>query len=1361
MKSARRANAAGARRAVRRASAAAAALAFSAAAFAGAADGYLKRNTWQDTLKASIEALRERADGGGLELSEWSWAGPFAAPGVRDLSGILDTPFAPEKASRDLVPAGSEPVRWEKAPTWADGAVHRLGTNEHAAYYLARTLTAPDARRVRVYLGSDDAIAVWLNGSPVLRRRVAHWCAPDQETADLALKAGENRLLIKIANGVLDAAFYFSLRPHATSSASADLPAELWDRLARDFPGAAQEIAWVREDGLFAAHPPERFYRHDDPRVELSGDWSHTIAGGPAGFARRSDRAGDTATVDFVGSRIALLHKEGRLERSLILTRDAEQAYGLASLAIDGRPVEPGGPIRRDADGRSVIDTRRDARLDVARGLAPGRHRLTVANVGRAGQPGGSTAVAVLGFHAGVEDDGPPVARQAWRYALAVRGGAGWQARAAELASKAADEAGLRAVEDLYFASRRADAPVARLRALHDRPPASPMVERERGTWRPQPSTLDHFARLSELRKRIDAALAESDRFRHDAREPAALDGLLAGLRRLADEADACLLDEVRKLPPIVFFTGAPLESGAVPNYVWQSQPLGGRWGCGIRRWDPAHPQRPARVLFEDPKSILFDLALSPDARTLFFSMRRDGGAYWQIYEMGIDGGTPRQLTDGDFYNCCPVPLPDGRLAFLSSRTRGSHTVCQSGPSMHVHVMNRDGSGVRDLSSNTLTDFGLSALADGRLLFTRWEYVDSDLSYRQSLWTLHPDGRQLALYFGNTITDPASFWQAREIPGRGAVVCTMAPHHGSPYGPIGLVTRHFGVEAPRDEGFRWVTAEFPNVEDLNPFWAYRDPCPVDDSRFLVSYGGGGARRFRLFLLDEADNLAPVYDDPSTSCFYPLPVRPRPEPARIPDAAPASAGAVEVPAAPPGQPSAARVATGRYVAADVYRGLEPAVARGRVKSIRIMEQLPKTVNTTWHRAYDQGPLMAGGTTYYAKRCWGYAPVEEDGSAHFEAPAGKELYFQVCDAEGRELQRMTSGTQLMPGEVQGCIGCHESRDSTAAAGRPLRALRRAATPLRWPEWGNAGVVDYVRVVQPVLDRHCVRCHGGPAPAGGVLLDGGPTRFFSSSYDHLVIRSQSAQVSTDLYLGLADDLPLVQFNNMFPGIYSAHRPLTTGSPASRLPAQFGRAHCGSDVSADERRRIFEWIDAMAPYYTTYQSARPGSRGDRDRWSDRDDPKKPAAWYASGFEPVYRRRCEACHGPIHLDARYEWGGKWGWINLGRPEWSPALTAHLAKEAGGRGITEKDFGTLLKPRWSERRSSLIERWSSLQEDRRVMQAALEAGRQVEMFRGTDDPDYRAMLEAIREGASYAAELPEADQPGFVSRSVHLSFGGR
>ncbi|MCU0983240.1 MAG: hypothetical protein MUF25_29120, partial [Pirellulaceae bacterium] len=867
---------------------------------------------------------------------------------------------------------------------------------------------------------------------------------------------------------------------------------------------------------LYGDQPPSRFYRYDDPQVTLRsggkthvdkslrdslpvserpahvGCWQYTVAGAPGGVARRSDQAGDEASVDFVGDSIALLHKEGRLERTLLLSAEAEQLYGLAAVTLDGQPVELGGPITQDAEGNAVIDTSRNARVVLARGLTPGPHRLTVTNLGRPSHPGGSTAVAVLGFFAGVESGPTPWSQRAWRYALAVRGGKAWQEQAARLAAAANDEAGVKAVEQLYFASREVDVVAARLRALHDRPPPSAMVQRERQIWRPQSDTLAYFAQLAELKSRATAALAQADEFCYDPRQPSEFTEFLGDLQRLAADMDACLTAQVRQLPPIIFcqwgcsiriinprLPDDPERCGRSPDERCGRSPdrateptaglldsrrpaVGSSGGVGDPRRAP-----PAKVLFQDPKAIIFDLTLSYDASTVFFSMRRDGQQYWQIYEMGIDGQNLKQITDGDFYNVCPVPLPDGRLAFLSSRTPGSHTVCQSGPSLHVHVMNRDGSGAQDLSTNTLTDFGLSQMSDGRLLFTRWEYVDSDLGWRQSLWTLYPDGRQFGLYFGNTIVDPATFWQAREIPGRDAVVCTLAPHHGTPYGAIGIVSRRFGLEAPRDEGFRWITEEFPVIEDLNWFWAYRDPYPVSESQFLVSYGGGGLQRFRLFLLDEMDNRVLVYDDPATSCFYPQPVRARVQPAHLPTDSSESVRFVEVPAAPPGQPEPERVATGRFFVTDVYRGLEPDVARGRAKSIRIMEQLPKTVNTTWYRVYDQGPLMSGGTTYYAKRCWGYAPVEEDGSAWFEAPAGKEIYFQVCDAEGRELQRMTSATQLMPGEVQGCIGCHESRDAAQPNRGPALALRRAASPLQWPEWGHAGVIDYVRVVQPILD------------------------------------------------------------------------------------------------------------------------------------------------------------------------------------------------------------------------------------------------------------------------------------------------------
>jgi hypothetical protein len=1067
--------------------------------------------------------------------------------------------------------------------------------------------------------------------------------------------------------------------------------------------------------------PKPRLYGRGDGRVSFTGDWYPVAAPdkelGP--HAERSDGKGASVELDFIGTSVGLVHQAGGLGWEWgVIKPDTGRALGLAEVRIDGRPAAPlPGAVTVDDEGRSVIDTGRGGRTLLAKGLPPGRHRVTVTNLGQPRAPGGSTTLVVKGFWSGAEGIVDETARRAWLAAGEVRGGEGWRARAAGLASAAGTADDLARLEALAAASRETEAVAAKLRAVAAEPPPSPMVERERRYWTPNAETRDYMRRLAALRSGIDAQLAEADAFRYDAADAPAFSGLMAGLRRCSDGVDAFFQNEVNRLPPIIFFTGSPLKSGAAPNHIWQSNPLDGKWGCGIRIWDPAHPGRPAKVIFEDANSLIFDLTLSYDARTVFFSMRRNRAQCWQICEVGVDGKNFRQLTDGPHYNVSPVPLPDGRLAFISSRTPGTHTVCQSGPSTHVHVMNRDGTGARDLSANTLSDFGLGILADGRLIFTRWEYVDVNLTYRQSLWTQRPDGCQFQLWFGNTVLDPATFWQAREIPGRYAAVCTFTSHHHTPHGAIGLVSNRNGPEAPRDTGFRWITKEFPAILDLDSFWSYRDPYPVYENRYLVSYGGGGAKRFRIYLLDDMDNKTPVYDDPTTSCFYPQPLRPRPAPTKLDDTSPANAAAFPVPAAPPGQPSATNVPIGRLMLADVYQGLGPAVARGQVASIRIMEQMPKTVNRTWNFVMDQGPLMSA-STYYAKRVWGYAPVEADGSAYFEVPAMKELYLQACDVEGREVQRMTSVLQVMPGETQSCAGCHEDRQTAPVpSGATPLAARRKPTPLAFPEWGNAGVLDYNRVVQPVLDRHCLSCHQGTNPPKGVLLTGDYTRFFNMSYDHLVTRTRSEEASRAFYTGRSADRPMVQSLHLLYGVIEPFKPFGSGTPASRLPEFLKKDHCKKEIPPADRRRVYEWIDAMIPYYPTSDYARMEAKSNRDKWAH-PDRRELLPWFTERFAPVYNRRCASCHGEAKGELGLADPKQWSWVNLTRPEWSPALTAHLAKPAGGRGIPAEDFA----------------------------------------FRDTSDPDYRAMLQAIVEGGKKAYETPEADMPGFVNRSQRRAF---
>jgi len=564
-------------------------------------------------------------------------------------------------------------------------------------------------------------------------------------------------------------------------------------------------------------------------------------------------------------------------------------------------------------------------------------------------------------------------------------------------------------------------------------------------------------------------------------------------------------------------------------------------------------------------------------------------------------------------------------------------------------------------------------------------------------------------------------------------VATFTPHHGFPHGAIGLIDQRCGLEGPRGKGFVYITKEFPSIGDSRHEWAYRDPFPLTQETFLCAYGGGEVHRFCIYLLDAAGRKRFLCEDPEMSCFFPLPLRPRPAPPERAShilSGPYGAGTRDEP-----KPADA-VPTGTVMLADVYRGLEPVIARGRVKAIRIMEQMRKTRDLAG-RAYDQSPVMSYGT-YYAKRSWGTVPVEADGSAYFRVPALREIYFQALDAEGRELQRMTSAVQLMPGERLGCVGCHEPRQTTPPAGTPVPlAARRPPVRPTPPPWGNRGVIDFVKLVQPVLDAYCVQCHSGPNPDGGYDLSGDKTRLFNMAYDNLLGRSRSYR-QHDMAGGemlpreAARGRPLVHFYWLLRTPTAVNQPLWTGCHASRLPAYFEPSHCGRAIRPKDRRRLYVWIDANVPYYATYANTRPKSPGKRDLCTD-PETGRPAPWFAEGFLGVYKRACAACHGPYpHPDDHGNiWDGRLAWINFTHPEWSPGLTAHLAKEAGGRGIGTET-----------------------------------GGKGPPLFADTGNPDYVAMLDAIRLGHQAMRAHPRVDmaavpssRPG--SREVPRGTGWR
>jgi len=685
------------------------------------------------------------------------------------------------------------------------------------------------------------------------------------------------------------------------------------------------------------------------------------------------------------------------------------------------------------------------------------------------------------------------------------------------------------------------------------------------------------------------------------------------------------------------------------PSHVYTYHNEDFRPGGALYRW---HAGGELEKLFDAQSGQLLDLAVSYDGTEVLFSWRRSGAEAYQIYRMNVDGTGVVPLTEGSYYNFNPCWLPDGGIAFLSTRN-SAYAYCWNSPVGVLYRMDRDGSNQVRLSANYLNDFTPTVLRDGRIIFARWEYVDRPAIPIQSLWTIRPDGTGLQVYYGNRVLSPATFMEARSLPGTEKVLCLLTAHNGPARGAVATIDRRLGVNA--QQAILNLTPEV-NIGRVDQGdgnhvrGPYENPFPLDEQHFLVSHNGS------ILVRDYAgsEQAILVAARGGMGFFNPQPIRSTP----VPPVLSLPGGVARASESPP---TAAVV----YLQ-DVYQGLEPYVARGEIVAIRVVEEIAKPVEIHPNlRAFGfQFPVVSCGATYAPKRVWGEVPVEPDGSAAFEAPVGRPIYFMALDRHGRAVQRMRSFTQFMAGESQSCVGCHEHRSQTPAGAALPAAFGQLPRPLTPPEWGPEGF-SYRRIVQPVLDRHCTECHNAQTSDGGVDLSGDMTDFFNVSYETLARQGTPAENAGVGGARQADFRnPYTSWISTYNGSESNILEITPGawgSPASRLADLVLDGHRDAEgnprvnLNEAEKRRIFAWIDLNVPYYGTSDSSHRDRRGCRQMWpSDFDQV----------FQDVAARRCAECHQPDDKGLPTV-PRKW-YLRVERPENNRFMLAPLAKEAGG-----------------------------------------------------------------------------------------------
>ena len=592
--------------------------------------------------------------------------------------------------------------------------------------------------------------------------------------------------------------------------------------------------------------------------------------------------------------------------------------------------------------------------------------------------------------------------------------------------------------------------------------------------------------------------------------------------------------------------------------------------------------------------------ALSYDASTILFSYAECGvGApkagrwsperSYHVVRVNADGTHLMQLTDGSWNDLHPSWLADGRIVFISER-RGGFGRChpRQVPLYTLHAMDADGGGLMRLSHHEANEWHPSVNNDGMVVYSRWDYVDRGHNQAHHAWLTTPDGRDARAIHGNFKPrhddNPDMELNVRAIPGSPRYIATAAPHHGQAFGSFIIID----PRVPDDDAMgplKRLTPEMGFVETgERGGQVYGTAWPLSENYYLCVYDRSG--RYGIYLLDAFGNRELLYWDPNIACLGPVPFKARP----VPPLVPAAGEPARLVASPtykqPGDEhpldtqSAGMSERAIVGLVDVYDSILPYPQGTRIKALRIVHVLPKS--TPLHHE----PQIGYGCETGARAVLGTVPVEEDGSAYFWLPPGKSVFFQALDERGLAVQSMRSATYAHAGEKLVCSGCHNPKERSA--GHRLRevglAFRRAPSAIT-PDVEGSNPLSFPRLVQPVLEKHCVACHVKEAGKPKVIdLSVGdwqkdPYRWYAS-YRNLYPYA--------FHHG-------AKFNPGFDGFTSPRTvPGRFGAQASKLLALLGKGHYDVKFTPEELHRIALWLDANSDFFGAYEDIEAQARAE-----------------------------------------------------------------------------------------------------------------------------------------------------------------------
>lgn len=548
------------------------------------------------------------------------------------------------------------------------------------------------------------------------------------------------------------------------------------------------------------------------------------------------------------------------------------------------------------------------------------------------------------------------------------------------------------------------------------------------------------------------------------------------------------------------------------------------RPGARLLLKEQASPTARARDLLADQflpgeRYDVRDVSASYDGSKLLFALRgpyiedadEEDQPTWNIWEYDLLARSLRRVIAADIvaeegHDIMPSYLADGRIVYASTRQRATRAVLVDegkpqftplddtlqNPTYALHVMDADGTNIRQISFNSNHDLYPTLLDDGRILFAR--QARSNGRVAMHLYTVRPDGRDLSPAFGSNSHDTVDdedveFSRPRQLDD-GRVLVIERPYETQFFGgslaaidlanfsdenqPLASPTGTGGIADLDGTGY-------PGELQAPVRGRYLDAAPLADGtgRLLVSWSACRVQRAadpdapppdpeappapapRIFPCADRDlasgiwaEAEPIYGvfvyEPGSDRRLPVVVPkegmmfeslavavPRPLPVYLPDDvgrnedwAEDGVGVLDI--------------RSFYDLDGVFDPLgtlftsiaelaDPATATAAQRPARFL-RLEKAVAIPDDDVRDFDRSAFGVTQAFGMReILGYTPIEPDGSVRVQVPANVAFSFSVVDAQGRRISpRHAPLVQLMPGETRVCAGCHEAA-STLPHGR----------------------------------------------------------------------------------------------------------------------------------------------------------------------------------------------------------------------------------------------------------------------------------------------------------------------------------------